>query len=42
MARVAGWLAHWIEQLKDNKIYRPEQIYEGVHGRPYIPLSGRT
>jgi citrate synthase len=42
MARVVGWLAHWIEQLKDNKIYRPEQIYEGVHGRPYIPLRGRT
>jgi 2-methylcitrate synthase len=41
MARVAGWLAHWIEQLKDNKIYRPEQIYEGVHGRPYVPLSNR-
>jgi citrate synthase len=41
MARVAGWLAHWIEQLKDNKIYRPEQIYEGVHGRPFIPLSNR-
>jgi citrate synthase len=42
MARVAGWLAHWIEQLKDNKIYRPEQIYEGVHGRPYVPLSQRS
>jgi citrate synthase len=41
MARVAGWLAHWIEQLKNNKIYRPEQIYEGEHGLPYIPLSKR-
>lgn len=42
MARVVGWLAHWIEQLKDNKIYRPEQIYEGVHGRPYVSLAQRT
>ena len=42
MARVAGWLAHWIEQLKDNKIYRPDQIYEGEHGRPYIPVGKRA
>src|SRR5437867_64586 len=33
MARVAGWLAHWLEQLKENKLYRPDQIYEGEHGR---------
>ena len=29
IARVAGWLAHWLEQLKNNRIYRPEQIYVG-------------
>src|SRR5262249_16378559 len=22
IARVAGWLAHWLEQLKNNRIYR--------------------
>ena len=29
IARVAGWLAHWLEQLKNNRIFRPEQIYVG-------------
>ncbi|MEK6549775.1 MAG: citrate synthase [Nitrospirota bacterium] len=42
MARVAGWLAHWLEQLKENKLYRPDQIYEGEHGRRYLPLDQRT
>lgn len=42
MARVAGWLAHWIEQLKENRLFRPEQIYEGEHGRAYTPLARRT
>ncbi|HEV8540440.1 MAG TPA: citrate synthase [Nitrospiraceae bacterium] len=42
MARVAGWLAHWFEQLRENKLYRPDQIYEGAHGRPYIPLARRS
>src|SRR3989440_2726123 len=29
IARVAGWLAHWLEQLKNNRIFRPEQVYVG-------------
>jgi citrate synthase len=41
MARVAGWLAHWLEQLQENKLYRPDQIYEGEHGRRYLPLDER-
>lgn len=41
MARVAGWLAHWIEQLKENKLFRPDQIYAGEHNRPYIPIEER-
>jgi citrate synthase len=41
IARVAGWLAHWLEQLKNNRIYRPEQIYVGKHDVPYIPLEKR-
>lgn len=41
MARVVGWLAHWLEQLKENKLYRPDQIYDGEHGRPYLPLDQR-
>jgi citrate synthase len=41
MARVSGWLAHWLEQIKDNKLFRPDQIYEGPHGRVYVPIDQR-
>ena len=41
MARVSGWLAHWLEQLRDNRLFRPDQIYQGLHGQPYIPLGER-
>jgi citrate synthase len=42
IARVAGWLAHWLEQLKNNRIFRPEQIYVGKHDVPYAPLEKRA
>jgi citrate synthase len=42
MARVAGWLAHWVEQLHDNHIFRPTEIYEGVLNRPYTPIDQRA
>ena len=41
MARVSGWLAHWLEQIKDNTLFRPEQIYDGQHGRAYVPIDRR-
>ncbi len=41
IARVVGWLAHWLEQLKNNRIYRPEQVFVGKHDVPYVPLSKR-
>lgn len=41
IARVAGWLAHWLEQLKNNRIFRPEQIYVGKHDVPYVALEKR-
>jgi citrate synthase len=41
IARVAGWLAHWLEQLKNNRIFRPEQIYVGKHDVAYVPLEQR-
>ncbi|MFM7381623.1 MAG: citrate/2-methylcitrate synthase, partial [Microcystaceae cyanobacterium] len=42
IARVAGWLAHWKEQLSVNKIYRPTQIYVGEHALDYIPIEERV
>ncbi|MGK7871924.1 MAG: citrate synthase [Xenococcaceae cyanobacterium] len=41
ISRVAGWLAHWKEQLALNRIFRPTQIYTGVHNHPYIPIQER-
>jgi citrate synthase len=41
IARVAGWLAHWKEQLAENRIFRPTQIYTGLHDSPYIPIEQR-
>jgi len=41
MARVAGWLAHWLEQVQDNHLFRPTQIYEGSHGSTYLPMNKR-
>lgn len=41
IARVAGWLAHWKEQLEANRIFRPTQIYTGEHNVPYVPMEER-
>ena len=41
IARVAGWLAHWKEQLGVNRIFRPTQIYTGEHNLPLTPIEER-
>ena len=41
IARTAGWLAHWKEQLGANRIYRPSQIYTGPAGRDWQPIGAR-
>jgi len=41
IARTAGWLAHWREQLGANRIYRPTQIYTGSGERSWLPLESR-
>ena len=41
MSRVSGWLAHWIEQIQDNKIFRPTQNYIGSDDRDYTNISDR-
>ena len=41
IARVAGWLAHWKEQLVENRIFRPTQIYNGRHEVAYTPIDQR-
>lgn len=41
VARSAGWLAHWREQLADNRIFRPTQVYIGEPTRHYVPIEQR-
>ena len=41
IARTAGWLAHWREQIGANRIFRPTQIYTGSGGRQWLPLESR-
>ena len=42
MSRVAGWLAHILEQREDNRIYRPESLYRGSAERHYEPMAQRS
>lgn len=41
IARVAGWLAHWKEQIEANRIFRPTQVYTGNHDIPYVHINDR-
>jgi citrate synthase len=40
-SRTVGWVAHYNEQLMDNRIYRPDAIYVGKKGLKYTPLDNR-
>jgi len=42
IARVSGWLAHWMEHLKNNRLFRPDQIYTGPHDVAYTPIEQRA
>jgi citrate synthase len=41
-SRIAGWAAHVIEQLGDNRLIRPNSIYNGQKSRPFVPIQQRT
>ena len=42
IARTSGWTAHVLEQLIDNRLYRPLSEYVGPTGREVIPLADRA
>jgi len=41
ISRVAGWLAHLLEQLEGNRIFRPTQIWVGEADRVFMPMDER-
>ena len=41
IARMAGWTAHVLEQLADNRLIRPQSIYTGPVGLKVVPLDQR-
>ncbi|MDQ3120676.1 MAG: citrate synthase, partial [Verrucomicrobiota bacterium] len=43
IARTAGWCAHILEQLEDNRLYRPLSKYTGEPvGKKVVPLDQRS
>ena len=41
LARIAGWSGHVIEQLGDNRLYRPTTDYVGPHDVAYVAIEDR-
>ncbi len=41
VSRIAGWTAHVLEQLADNKLIRPESDYVGPRDVRYAPIAER-
>jgi citrate synthase len=41
VARVLGWTAHCLEQLRDGRMIRPDSEYKGPSGLHFTPLSER-
>ncbi len=42
ISRVVGWIAHYMEQMEGNRIYRPRLNYIGRElGSPFVPIEKR-
>lgn len=41
VSRMLGWVAHYIEQMKDNRLMRPEALYVGPLGKLFVPIAQR-
>jgi 2-methylcitrate synthase len=40
-SRMAGWTAHIMEQMKDNRLIRPQVEYTGLVGLPWVSVERR-
>jgi citrate synthase len=40
-SRMAGWTAHVMEQMNDNRLIRPQVKYTGLVGLPWTPVEKR-
>lgn len=40
--RIAGWSAHILEQLSDNRLIRPQAVYKGPEVHPFEPIETRN
>ena len=41
ISRTAGWTAHVLEQLSDNRLIRPQSVYNGPVGLKVVPIDQR-
>jgi citrate synthase len=41
MARISGWTAHYIEQMGNNRLIRPRQLYMGEKNLEWVPIEQR-
>ncbi|MCK9519608.1 MAG: citrate synthase [Dehalococcoidia bacterium] len=41
LARITGWTAHLLEQYADNRLVRPNAVYEGAENKKYVPVDRR-
>jgi citrate synthase len=41
VARIAGWMAHLYEQYANNRIMRPDLVYEGPRGKVFQAIEKR-
>lgn len=41
MARISGWTAHYIEQMGNNRLIRPRQLYMGEKNLEWVAVENR-
>lgn len=41
VSRISGWTAHVLEQIRNNRLYRPDAAYQGPMSAQYVPIDNR-